>query len=136
MYTWLLTWAGPLVAQAGGNGTGGTDGGGAEPQPSQLIAWFPLILVLVVFYFLLIRPQRRRDQKRREMLGKIREKDRVVTSGGIQGQVVSISDDEITLRIDARKDIQVKVMRNYIVHVRGADQPQPAPAEPVPPPSP
>lgn len=83
--------------------------------------FLPLILMFVVMYLLLIRPQRRREKERQAMLGEIKAKDHVVTIGGIQGKVVSIKDNEIVLLIDARKDVQVKVSRASISHVQGSE---------------
>ena len=71
-----------------------------------------MILMMVgIVYFLIIRPQRRRDRERTDLLGRIKVKDDIVTIGGIHGKILSMKEDEVTLLIDARKDIQMKVAR-------------------------
>ena len=81
----------PAYAQAAG-GTGGFD----------LMAILPLVLIFVVFYFLLIRPQQKQEKTRRAMLGAVKVGDDVVTSGGIHGTISSLSDTTVTLRVDAK----------------------------------
>ena len=60
---------------------------------------------------------------------KLKEKDKVITAGGIHGQVVSLTDDEVILRIDARKDIQIKVTRGSVSTIKGSDAPDTAAAD-------
>ncbi|HTV98187.1 MAG TPA: preprotein translocase subunit YajC [Steroidobacteraceae bacterium] len=71
-------------------------GGGSQGIMSALM--LPLVL-LVVFYFLLIRPQNKRAKEQREMLSKIAEGDEVATTGGILGKVVSVGEQFLTLEI-------------------------------------
>lgn len=59
----------------------------------------PLVLMGVIFYFMLIRPQRKKDKKVKEMLDNLKSGDRVTTIGGIYGTIVSIKDDTITLAV-------------------------------------
>lgn len=63
----------------------------------------PLVLMGLVFYFLLIRPQRKKDKKVKAMLDALKPGDRVTTIGGIYGTIVSIKDDTITLAIGAQR---------------------------------
>ena len=67
-----------------------------------LVQILPLVLIFVVFYFLLIRPQRKKDKKVKEMLDNLKHGDRVTTIGGIYGTIVNIKDDTITLAIGQR----------------------------------
>jgi preprotein translocase subunit YajC len=64
-----------------------------------LVQLFPLILVGVVFYFLLIRPQRARQQKQRQLLSSLNRHDRIVTIGGFHGTIDSVNDDTIRVEI-------------------------------------
>ena len=66
-------------------------------------SFLPLILMGVVFYFLLIRPQRKKDKKVKEMLAALKAGDRVTTIGGIYGTIVSVKDETITLSIGAQR---------------------------------
>lgn len=99
----------PAYAQAGGDAGGG------------LMAFLPLILIFVVFYFLLIRPQQQRMKRHKEMLSNIRRGDRVVTNGGIFGQVMKVGDDE--LNVEIADGVRVKVMRSMVAEVVAKTEP-------------
>ena len=104
----------PAFAQA----TGGGGGSGFE-------AMLPLILIFVVFYFLLIRPQQKKAKQHRETLAAIRRGDKVVTGGGILGNVTKVDNDyEVTVEI--AKDVKVKVRRDLISGVISKTEPQAA----------
>lgn len=66
-------------------------------QPSLLVSMMPLILMVVIFYFILIRPQKKREKQTQEMRNAIEVGDEIVTGGGIVGRVVSIKDDTILI---------------------------------------
>jgi preprotein translocase subunit YajC len=77
---------------------------GAPPQGSSgpvsiLIQLVPIALVLGVFFFLVIRPQQRERKRREEMLAALKKGDRVVTSGGLIGTIVGLTDRKATLRV-------------------------------------
>jgi preprotein translocase subunit YajC len=74
-------------------------------------------LIFVLMYFMIIRPQRRQEQKRREMIAAITKNDRVLTAGGIIGVVTNLKDDELTLRIDDARDVKVRVTRTAVTMV-------------------
>ena len=94
------------------------DGGGG----SGLEALLPLVLIFVVFYFLLIRPQQKKVKQHKEMLSAIRRGDKVVTGGGIMGIVTKVNDDnEVTVEIT--KDIKVRVRRHLIHEVLSKMEP-------------
>ena len=80
----------------------------AEPSPfgSLLI---PMGLVLLIFYFLTIRPQQKRQQEHEKQLAAIEKGDSVVTVGGLHGKVVGLTDDVLTLEIAALKGERVRV---------------------------
>jgi preprotein translocase subunit YajC len=106
----FLMFVSPAYAQAGGLG-----GGGFE-------AFLPLILIFVVFYFLLIRPQQKKAKQHREMLGAIRRHDKVVTNGGIIGTVTKVI-DENELMVEIADGIRVRVQRGMIATVRSKTDP-------------
>ncbi len=94
----------------------------AAPAGAGLESLLPLVLIFVVFYFLLIRPQQRKMKKHKEMLGAIRRGDKVVTGGGIVGTVTKVNDErEVTVEI--AKDIKVKVHRELISTVMAKTEP-------------
>jgi preprotein translocase subunit YajC len=119
-------------AQAGG-GAGGSD---------FLVQLFPLILIFVVFYFLLIRPQQAKVKAQREMLGGVKRGDRVVTGGGIIGLVTKvISDNE--LQVELAEGVRVRIIKQTITDivargesVRGAKDAEDDEKPMLPPPAP
>lgn len=86
--------------------------GQAPSGPSTLVSFIPLILVFVIFYLLLIRPQQKKVKEQREMLGKLKKNDEVMTSGGIYGKVVALSDTVVTLEVAA--NVRIRVSRPQI----------------------
>lgn len=78
------------------------------PQQNPLIGLMPIALIFIIFYFLLIRPQKKNQQEHARMLENLRKNDEVVTSGGIYGTIVNIQNDVITLRIDDNTRIKIQ----------------------------
>jgi preprotein translocase subunit YajC len=76
----------------------------------------PMLLIFLIFYFLLIRPQQRRQREQEAMLKGLEKGDDVVTAGGLHGKIVGVSDDVLTLEIAALKGerVRVKVSRSKI----------------------
>ncbi len=104
MLTSLYNWAFGL-ANAVAETTTGTTAADPNAVPAtagageMLISLLPMVLIFVVFYFLLIRPQRKKDKKVKEMLGALKVTDRVCTIGGIYGTITAIKDDTVTLSV-------------------------------------
>jgi preprotein translocase subunit YajC len=101
----------PAYAQAGG-----------APGGFDLISLMPLVLIFVVFYFLLIRPQQKKMKTHREMIGAIKRGDKVLTAGGIIGSVVKVEESEDVLLVEIAKDIRVRVARSTISDVLNKPQ--------------
>ena len=101
----------PAYAQTGGAG----GAGGLE-------AMLPLVLIFVVFYFLLIRPQQKKMKDHRAMLGDISRGDKIVTGGGIMGTVTKVDDDN-QVTVEIAKDVKVKVRRELISAVQNKNGP-------------
>ena len=101
----------PAYAQdAGGGGLGGIE------------ALLPLVLIFVVFYFLLIRPQQKKMKLHKEMLGAIRRGDKVVTGGGIMGAVTKVGNDgELTVEI--AEGVRVRVQQSLVSSVLSKTEP-------------
>lgn len=76
----------------------------------------PFVLIFVVFYLFMIRPGQRRQKSWQEMLGKLKSGDRVTTTGGIRGVVVSVKEDVVQLRL-APDNIRLEVARSAIASV-------------------
>ncbi len=86
---------------------------GAQGGPgSILVTFLPLIIIFLVFYFLLIRPQQKRAREHQQFLNSLKHGDKVVTAGGLIGHVIKVEGDEVLLEVG--KDIRVRVLKNYI----------------------
>lgn len=90
----------------------GQQAGGAAGQGNPIVAFMPLIILFVIFYFLLIRPQQKKAKEHKNMLSNLKKGDRVITGGGIYGQIIGIDEDVLTL--DLGNNQEIKVNRNYI----------------------
>ena len=90
---------------------------------STLKSLLPMILIFVVFYFLLIRPQQKRAKEHKAMVETLKRGDKVVTSGGIVAKVSKIIDDN-EVEVEIASDVKVRVIRSTISQVQG----KPAPA--------
>ncbi len=77
---------------------------------AMVTTFLPLVLIFVVFYFFLIRPQRKKDKQVKEMLNNLKAGDRVCTIGGIYGTIVGIKDDTVTLSV-GRDDTNMVIAR-------------------------
>lgn len=88
----------------------------------DIVALLPLILIFVVFYFLLIRPQQRRMKEHKQMVQALRRGDRVVTGGGLIGTVSKVvSDSEV--QVELADGVKVRAMRNTIQEVLSKSEP-------------
>jgi preprotein translocase subunit YajC len=87
----------------------------AAQQPNAFMQFLPLILLVILFYFMLIRPQMKRSREHREMLGKIAKGDEVVTAGGIAGKVVNIG--EAYVSIEVADNVSIKIQKSSISSV-------------------
>lgn len=89
----------------------------ANPPPS----WMPLLVtfgpIAVLFYFLLVRPNQKRERDRQGMINAIKKNDHVVTIGGIKGVVSSLEGDEIELRVDDRTGTRIVFTKSAIARV-------------------
>jgi preprotein translocase subunit YajC len=102
----------PAFAQAAGGAPAGFD----------FISLMPLVLIFVVFYFLLIRPQQKKMKSHRDMIGAVKRGDRVLTGGGIIGSVVKVEEGDDVLLVEIAKDIRVRVARGTISDVLNKPQ--------------
>ena len=107
------------LAQSGGGGGAGGFGG--------LGGLLPIVLIFVVFWFLLIRPQQKRMKEHKAMIAALKRGDKVVTGGGIIGTVTKVIDDA-EVQVEIANDVRVRVSRASIQAVTG--KPQPADSAP------
>jgi preprotein translocase subunit YajC len=97
-----------LISIAYALGQGGAGQGGA----GGFSGFIPLILMFVIFYFLLIRPQQKKTKEHRQMIADLKKGDRVVTSGGIHGRITGLDDQTLTVEIADK--VRVKVARSNV----------------------
>lgn len=95
---------------------GGQPAPGAE-SPSMLVTMFPFVLMFVILYLLIIRPQQRKQKEHQRMVDELKKGDRVVTSGGVHGTITGIKDKEDILMVQVAKDVQIEVSRGSISRV-------------------
>jgi preprotein translocase subunit YajC len=88
---------------------------GAAAQPNPIMSMLPLLLIFVVFYFMLIRPQSKRAKEHKAMLATLEAGTEVATAGGIIGKVTEVSEHFVT--VDIAAGVLVKVQRNTIAQV-------------------
>src|ERR1700761_2272989 len=96
--------------------------GGLFDSSSAMIQFLPLVLIFVVFYFLLIRPQQQKQKTHRSMLDALRRGDRVVTGGGIIGTVNRVTSAE-EVEVDIAQNVRVRVLRSTITSVLARTDP-------------
>lgn len=110
------------VALLGGCTLAGEEGDGGGFATS---IWPMLIFIVVLFglmYFLMIRPQRRRQQEHQSLVDQLHRGDKVVTAGGIYGQIESVGEDNIVLRVES--GATMRVAKTSIVHKQGEQEPK------------
>ncbi|MCZ6603353.1 MAG: preprotein translocase subunit YajC [Planctomycetota bacterium] len=84
----------------------------------QLFQLLPMFAIMfMIMYFMIIRPQRKKEKSRLEMLSQIRKNDHILTTGGIFGVVMNVKDDELLLRIDDTNNVRVRISRSSVVGV-------------------
>jgi preprotein translocase subunit YajC len=86
------------------------------PAVNPLVQFFPLILIFVVFYFLLIRPQKTKEKEHQKMLASVGKNDEIVTSSGIHGTVINVKDKTVILRID--DNVKIEIEKNCITYIK------------------
>ena len=92
----------------------------SHAQQSPLLNLMPIALIFIIFYFLLIRPQKKTQQEHARMLENLKKNDEVVTAGGIFGTIVNIQDDVVTIRVD--DNTRVKIQKKSISRLRKSRQ--------------
>ncbi len=92
-----------FIAQAGGT----TAGGG-------ILGFLPFILILVIIYFLMLRPQMKRQKEHAAMISRLQKNDEIVTSGGMHGKIVRINDKDNTLLIQVSRGVVITIERSSV----------------------
>ena len=105
----------PAFAQGSLFGRAGGDGG-------MLMSLLPFVLIFVIMYFLILRPQQKRVKTHNEMVKNVRRGDTVVTNGGLIGKVTKVIDDD-QIEIEIADAVRIRQMRQMIADVRAKGEP-------------
>ena len=89
----------------------------------MILQFVPFVLIFVIMWVLIIRPQQRRVREHREMINNVRRGDTVVTSGGIVGKVTRVVEDANELEVEIADGVKVKLVRGMIAEVRTKGEP-------------
>lgn len=93
----------------------------ASEGPATLLSLVPFLLIFVIFYFLLIRPQQQRQKQQRTMLDALKKGDKVITSAGIWGTITNLDKETATVQIS--DNTKVKIQRENIGRLRSTEEP-------------
>jgi preprotein translocase subunit YajC len=105
----------PAFAQGGSLfGMGGSD--------NMLVSLLPFILIFVIMYFLILRPQQKRQKQHQDMVKNVRRGDTVVTNGGLVGKVTKVVDDDV-IEVELADEVRVRQMRSMLADVRAKGEP-------------
>lgn len=102
----------PAFAQTAGN-----------PMDSFGGLLIPMLLMLVIFYFFLIRPQSQRAKQHRERVNAVRRGDTVITSGGMVGKVLKASDNSDDIEVELADNLKVRIVKSTLMDVRSKGEP-------------
>jgi preprotein translocase subunit YajC len=97
-------------------------GGGAGGEGGMIMSLLPFVLIFVIMYFLILRPQQKRVKQHQEMVKNVRRGDTVVTNGGLVGKVTKVVDDD-QIEIEIADDVRIRQMRGMLTEVRAKGEP-------------
>jgi preprotein translocase subunit YajC len=96
--------------------------GGAGGNGNMIVQFLPLILIVVIMYFLILRPQQRKVKLHQEMIKALRRGDTVVTNGGLVGKVTKVVDDD-QIEVEISDGVRIRQMRAMVSDVRAKGEP-------------
>ena len=83
---------------------------------NPLMNLMPIVLIFIVFYFLLIRPQKKAQDEHKKMVAGLKKNDEVITAGGIHGTIMNVKDNTVTLKVD--DNVKVEVQKHSIATMK------------------
>ena len=84
--------------------------------PSPLVQLFPLALIFIIFYFLLIRPQKQKEREHQKMIEGVNKNDEIVTLSGIHGTIVNVKEKTLILRID--ENVKMEIEKSSVAYIK------------------
>jgi len=112
--------AGDAAVGAAAPGAVPANGAAASPPGSQM--WIIIVAFAAIMYFLMIRPNQKRDKERREMLASVAKGDRVLTNGGMYGTVIGVTEQTVVLRISEDPPTKVEFVRGAIARIMRGEE--------------
>jgi len=85
-------------------------------QPNAIASLMPIIFIFGIFYFLLIRPQQKKQKEHAKMTSELKKNDEVVTNGGIHGTVVNVKDTTLILKID--DNVKIEINKSTVAYLK------------------
>jgi len=85
-------------------------------QPSAIVSLMPIIFIFGIFYFLLIRPQQKKQKAHGKMIGELKKNDEVVTNGGMHGTIVNVKDTTFVVRVD--ENVKVEINKSAVSYLK------------------
>jgi len=98
-----------MINSAWAQESGAAGGGTGNPFGQMMLMWLPILLI---FYFILIRPNQKKQRERREMLSNLKKGDKVVTTGGVIGTILGTSEKTVVLKV--ANNVKIKLLRSAI----------------------
>ena len=89
---------------------------GAEQAANPLVQFFPFIAIIMIFYFLVIKPEKDKQKERKERLGQLKKNDQIVTAGGVHGTIVNVKTATVIVRID--DNVKVEIDKEAVATVK------------------
>jgi len=93
-----------------------------QPASNPLVTFLPLVLIIVVFYFFMIRPQMKRQKELRKFHESLQKGDKVIIAGGVYGKIIEVKDEYVVVEID--ENVKVKVVKSTVIRDSSDLQPQ------------
>ena len=97
-------------------------GGGAGGEGGMIMSLLPFVLIFVIMYFLILRPQQKRAKQHQEMVKNVRRGDTVITNGGLIGKVTKVIDDD-QIEIEIADEVRIRQLRTMLTDVRAKGEP-------------
>ncbi|MBU1006444.1 MAG: preprotein translocase subunit YajC [Candidatus Omnitrophica bacterium] len=88
----------------------------AATQPNAIASLMPIIFIFGIFYFLLIRPQKKKQKEHENMVSELKKNDEVVTNGGVHGTVMNVKDVTLVLKID--ENVKIEINKSAIAYLK------------------
>ena len=102
------------IAHAMGTMPGGAGKQGAQGGMDSLVNFLPIILIVLVFYFFILRPQSKKAKDQKSFLDTLKRGDKVITSSGILGTISAIDDTKGVVTVEVSKDTQIKIVKSHV----------------------